>query len=196
MASAACRNRSGAGLPRPTSSALKMAFSGNQRRSPVNCRLRRIFAWLPLEATHSGPSSAAKAVSIPVSGRRLYTKTRAVWLRRRLTKLSGTLPPSISSITPTQAPMLSPVNLWVDSSRLIATPSSRICSCNTWFASGSESTRTPSQSKIRSELTPRQSASGWDSGVARRNASNSRQAALMRVIVGKTDRSQPKRSAL
>ncbi len=73
MALAACRKRSGAGLPRATSVALKMR-PAKRSHSPVSPRVNRMRSCVPLEATQVDHVIASSAHSIPGTGRSDETK--------------------------------------------------------------------------------------------------------------------------
>ena len=61
---AACRKRSGAGLPLATSVVEKIRPS-KRSNSPVRPRVSCIFSCVPLEATHDGIVNASSACSTP-----------------------------------------------------------------------------------------------------------------------------------
>ncbi len=71
MVAAACRNRSGAGLPCATSLALKICASVKRPSSPLTRSANRIRSCVPLDATHVGSEMASSAASIPRTGREL-----------------------------------------------------------------------------------------------------------------------------
>ncbi len=68
MLAAACRKRSGAGLPRATSPALKMRPS-KRSHSPVVRSVKAILWCGPLDATHDGSAIRSSAALTPGTAR-------------------------------------------------------------------------------------------------------------------------------